>query len=155
MGRLLISSILAFGVSIFALGANAADALLHCNIENLETIVKVEKSIFGGKKVYFNINGDWVEREVIKQNDTYIWVRSDYGFTAPDTKNDCVQTRCDYDFQIELIEQSRKSGKYVYIHRIADRICKRLDVLGSCNNYSRGDRLKGEGIRCKVVQPFQ
>ncbi len=151
MSRILTSTIFTICMSVFSLGANAADALLECQIENMDTVVKIEKSMFGGKKVHFNTKGDWVEREVLKQNDTYIWVKSDFVWSWTD-ETSCKVDECSYDFQLELIEHERKSGKYLYIHRIADAPCN-AKLYGECKPLNTGDRL--ESIRCKVVQPFQ
>jgi hypothetical protein len=139
-----------FGVSP---RVDAAEALLECVLETGTTVVKIENSLFGNKNVYFSTKGDWIKREVYKQNDEYIWVRSDYS-VPDDHKLNCGDFGCEFDFQISLIEHKRGKRKVVYIYRVADEACShRNEWRNICEKLEAGDRLHGN-ISCKILQPF-
>jgi hypothetical protein len=148
MYNFLFSVCLCFFLIAFGQSASAGDALLSCKVENADTLIKIESSFFRNKKVSFNKNGDWESRKILKQNDEYIWVKTDYEY---ESSNKCLKLACGYDFQIELIEQGSKNFKYLRIYRVADWDCEKQSRKG-CDTFKKGQRINS--FPCSIKKPF-
>ncbi len=131
----------------------ASEILLKCEIEHVDTLIKIESPFWGGKKVFFNRNGDWNERTVIKENDEYLWVHSDFGYGAEPIKG-CDITRCNFDFQFELLEKRlTDSVSALKVYRVANNNCTTKLKYQECKNFRIGERMND--FICVIQKPLK